>query len=128
MVILCDFGSILDCIDCGKSMLKLAVYAAFISFIVLTTLTDGRKAIRCHSSLKAGFLIRCLLPFNRHQLSYGDCLEVKRENNAELFYAVFCTTVVHNDMHTNNYPHKSEGICFTGVGLSVCVSVCDHDN
>jgi len=27
-----------------------------------------------------------------------------------------------------SYPRESEGICFTGVGLSVCLSVCDHDN
>jgi len=38
----------------------------------------------------------CLLPSSKQHLSSDDCLEDK----TELFWAVLCTTVVHNDTHT----------------------------
>jgi len=41
------------------------------------------------------------LPSSRHHLINDDCLEHKRECSSELFCAVLCTTVVHNDAHTH---------------------------
>jgi len=39
---------------------------------------------------------------DRQRLSYGGCLEVKKARTlSELLGAVFCTTVVHNGMHTD---------------------------
>jgi len=40
--------------------------------------------------------LNILLPSSRHHLSYGDCLEDKRENIH--FCAALCTTVVHSGM------------------------------
>ena len=43
-----------------------------------------------------------------------------------------CLVLISEDiLRTANldfYPRESEGYVFTGVGLCVCVSVCDHDN
>jgi len=39
------------------------------------------------------------IPSSRRHLSYDDCLEDKRKLS-EMFCAVLCTTVVHNDTHT----------------------------
>jgi len=41
------------------------------------------------------------VPSSRHHLSCDDCLEDKRGKLSELFCAVLCMTVVHNDMHTH---------------------------
>ena len=50
-------------------------------------------------------------------LSYDDCLEVRMENNRDLFCAVFCMTVV-NNMHT---PVNSSQICMSVKVLCLCV-------
>jgi len=40
-------------------------------------------------------------PSSGQHLSYDDFLEVRKGKLSELFCAVLCTTVVHNDTHTH---------------------------
>ena len=44
--------------------------------------------------------IDCRLPFSREHLSFGACLEDKREDNQHYSVLTLCC-VVHDDMHTH---------------------------
>ena len=66
------------------------------------------------------------LPSSRHHLSYGDCLEDKREKLSELFCAILWATVVHNDMHTWCVSCKQFLKMSFGLGLVFMVALCNR--
>jgi len=101
--------------------------ATYESAIVVQTVTSQVKSLPPRQGTRMQFSF-----FQNHQTSWffphGDarCAEsvanavVQRVVSSELGWELAYS------------PRKSEGVCFAGVGLcvclSVCVSVCDHDN